>query len=150
MKCPYCSYTESKVLDSRETPNLESTRRRRECLGCSKRFTTYERIERLGLTVIKKDGSLEPFDREKLKKGILVACEKRPVSTEKIDDILNNIEAEVRKKKDSEIKSKSIGNLVMKNLLETDHVAYMRFTSVYRGFKSIDSFKKELTKLETK
>ena len=146
MKCPYCSFNETKVLDSRESESLEVTRRRRECEKCSKRFTTYERVE-TDLVVVKKDGSRENFEREKLKAGILKACEKRAVSQEQIESALSKIEAELREKDKSEIPSKIIGDLVMKNLKKLDKVAYIRFASVYRDFKDVDDFEEEVKKL---
>lgn len=146
MKCPYCNKEDTKVINKRETSNLEVTRRRRECLNCSKRFTTYERIE-TDLTVVKKDGRREQFNREKLKKSILRSCEKRPVDTNKIDFLINKIEAVLRDKNTSEIPSKLIGELVMKGLKELDKVAYIRFASVYRSFEDVADFKKEIKQL---
>lgn len=146
MKCPYCSSTESRVIDKRESsPGI--TRRRRECLKCKKRFTTYEKVEALNISLVKKDGTREAFDREKLEKGIKRACEKRPISQEKIDDILNEIEAELINRKSKEISSKDVGGLVMNKLKKLDKVAYIRFASVYREFEDIGSFEQELEKL---
>ncbi|MBD3313928.1 transcriptional repressor NrdR [Candidatus Woesearchaeota archaeon] len=145
MKCPYCS-GESRVIDKRDSsPGI--TRRRRECVKCKKRFTTYEKVEVLDLSIIKKDGTREAFDREKLEKGIKRACEKRPISQEKIDKVMNEIEAELLNKKTKELDSSEVGELVMKKLKKLDKIAYIRFASVYREFKDIDSFEKELDNL---
>lgn len=148
MKCPYCNSQDTKVVDKRETPDLSSTRRRRECLKCKKRFTTYERIEQINLFVIKKDQRREPFDKEKLRAGIVKACQKRPISHESIEKVLNEIELMLRKKKKTEIASKEIGEIVMKKLKKLDKVAYIRFASVYREFEDISSFEKELKSLK--
>jgi transcriptional repressor NrdR len=145
MRCPYCNYEETKVVDSRESEN--STRRRRECLKCKKRFTTYERVE-IDLMVIKKNGTREKFMREKIKNGIIKACEKRPISHEKIDSIVNKIEGKLRAKDTHEIGSQMIGELVMRELKKLDKVAYIRFASVYREFADIDDFQQELMKLK--
>jgi len=142
--CPYCSHPETKVLDSRESENM--VRRRRECIKCNKRFTTYERVE-FDLTVIKKDGRREPFSREKLKSGILKATQKRPVETEKIENAVNEIEQELRNLKSYEIPSKKIGDKVMSKLKSMDKVAYIRFASVYKDFKDIDDLAEELKKM---
>lgn len=147
MKCPYCGSSETKVLDKRETSDLIATRRRRECLKCNKRFTTYERVESAELIVVKKNGNRERFDRNKIKAGILKACEKRPIKIEKIDKIVDQIEAELRNKDSIEIESKEIGGLVMEKLKELDNVAYIRFASVYRQFTDLKSFEKEVEKL---
>jgi transcriptional repressor NrdR len=144
MKCPFCSNDEFKVVDSRESE--DTIRRRRECLKCEKRFTTYERIE-TDLIVIKKDGKREPYDREKMKRGILRACEKRPISNEKIDLFIDKIEQQLRKMNSSEVKSSIIGNKVIAGLKGLDKVAYIRFASVYKDFTDIDSFQEELKKL---
>lgn len=149
MKCPYCSSEGLKVVDKREADD-NSTRRRRECLSCEKRFTTYERIESVELVVVKKDGRRERFSREKIKAGILKACEKRPVSAEKIDKIVNDIEAELRSYDSIEIPGSKVGELVMKKLKALDKIAYIRFASVYREFEDLESFEKELKKLEKK
>jgi len=148
MKCPFCGNTQNKVIDKRETEDLEATRRRRECLKCRKRFTTYERIETTNFFVVKKDDRRENFSREKLKKGILRACEKRPVSMETIEQVVDSIEAELKSNKDKEVPGKKIGELVMRKLKKLDKVAYIRFASVYREFKDLSSFKEELSKLE--
>ncbi|AUA37883.1 NrdR family transcriptional regulator [Clostridioides difficile] len=143
MQCPYCNYKESKVIDSRHT-DLKSIRRRRECESCKKRFTTYEKIETTPLMVIKKDNSREYFDREKIKYGLLKACEKRPVSIEEIESIVVHIENEINKCFIEEIETKKIGEMVMDKLKELDEVAYVRFASVYRQFKDINTFVNEL------
>jgi len=142
MKCIFCSHSETKVVDSRESEDI--TRRRRECLKCKKRFTTYERAEPLQVYIIKKSNSRELFDREKLKKGIVRACEKRPISIEKIDNIVNKIEAKLRTLDTNEIQSKTLGEEVTKHLKQLDKVAYIRFASVYREFADIEDFKKEI------
>jgi transcriptional repressor NrdR len=148
MICPYCSSKETKVVDKRDNPNLNATRRRRECLRCKKRFTTYERTEQSDLIVIKKDKRREPFNREKLKNGIIKACQKRPVSYETIENVLNEIESELRKKSKTEVTSREIGELIMKKLKKLDKIAYIRFASVYRDFQDISSFEKELKSLK--
>ncbi len=148
MRCPYCGFSETKVLDSRESEDSDVTRRRRECEKCSKRFTTYERVEMLDLRVIKKNGNIEGFDRDKVLKGALKACEKRPIKIEKIEKLVDDIESELRKKETTEIPSKAIGELVMEKLKELDKVAYVRFASVYKEFKDIKSFEKELVKIK--
>ncbi len=147
MLCPYCRNYNSKVLDKRETMGEEVIRRRRECLKCKGRFTTYERVETLNITVIKKDGRKEPYMREKLKAGLVKAFEKRPVKSEDIEKIVNSIEAELRKKKKKQISTKAIGEIVIKKLKKRDEVAYLRFTSVYRSFQDAKSFEKELKTL---
>ncbi len=148
MRCPYCGKEESKVVDKRNTSR--GIRRRRECLGCGKRYTTYERIEPAEFSVIKKDGRRERFSREKLKAGIEKACEKRPISIEKIEKLVDEIVEELRKKGKKEIKSKAIGELVMRKLKKLDKVAYIRFASVYREFADINEFKEELKRLANK
>ncbi|MBT3406316.1 transcriptional repressor NrdR [Candidatus Woesearchaeota archaeon] len=147
MKCPYCGATETKVVDKRETENIEATRRRRECLKCEKRFTTYERIENIELLVIKKNGVREQFDRQKLLKGILRCCIKRDISQDKIEKVVDYVENELRNKETTEIKSREIGDFVMKKLRRIDQVAYIRFASVYRDFADLEEFEKELKKL---
>ena len=146
MKCPYCNNDETKVTDSRDTGTY-TIRRRRECLKCNKRFTTYEYIELTPIYVKKKDGRLEKFDRNKIKNGITKALEKRPVGHEKIGEILNNIEERIRRTGQEEIESKIIGEFVMDALKETDHVAYIRFASVYRSFADVSSFEEEIKNL---
>jgi len=147
MKCPYCSNQDTRVLDKRETEESNATRRRRECLKCKKRFTTYERVETLDLTIVKKDGRRENFDRHKLLAGLLKACEKRAIPRERIERIVDEIEAKLRSHKKTEIDSRFIGELVMKKLKKLDTVAYIRFASVYREFADLDSFKEEMEKL---
>lgn len=145
MKCPFCGYSESKVLDSRQIDDGARIRRRRQCLRCLKKFTTFEEIERIPLTVLKKDGSMEIFSREKLMNGILHSCEKRPISRADVEGIVDNIEARLMTK--GEVSSREIGELVMEYLNEKDKVAYVRFASVYKEFKDIDTFYKELEKI---
>lgn len=147
MKCPFCSYEESKVIDSRPTDEGERIRRRRECLKCSKRFTTYEMIESLPIIVIKKDSSREPFNREKLLNGMIRACEKRQVSLETLEKAIDDIEQAIQNSMDREVSSDKIGELVMEKLKAIDEVAYVRFASVYRQFKDINTFMNELNKL---
>ena len=147
MKCPFCGYEESKVIDSRPTDEGEKIRRRRECISCAKRFTTYEIIESVPIIVVKKDKSRQAFDRVKLFNGMLRACEKRPVSIEQIDKVVSDIEAELQNSLDREVTSVHIGELVMDKLKELDEVAYVRFASVYRQFKDINTFMDELAKL---
>ena len=148
MKCPYCSFEESKVIDSRPTDEGERIRRRRECLSCQKRFTTHEIIESLPIIVIKKDKSREVFNRDKLLNGLLRACEKRPVSLEKLENMIDDIEVVLQNSLDREVSSDKIGELVMDKLKDVDEVAYVRFASVYRQFKDVRTFMKELQKLE--
>ncbi|MDD6807637.1 MAG: transcriptional regulator NrdR [Oscillospiraceae bacterium] len=147
MKCPFCSYEESKVIDSRPTDEGERIRRRRECIKCGKRFTTYEIIESVPLVVVKKDKSREQFDRNKLFGGLLRACEKRPVSIQTIDDAVDEIEASLQNSLDREVTSDKIGELAMEKLKNIDEVAYVRFASVYRQFKDITTFVEEVTRL---
>lgn len=147
MKCPFCNYSESKVIDSRPTDEGERIRRRRECLKCSKRFTTYEIIENVPIVVIKKDKSRETFDRNKLLGGLLRACEKRPVSIDTLERIVDEIETLLQNSLDREISSQRIGTYAMEKLKLVDEVAYVRFASVYRQFKDINSFMEELSKI---
>ncbi len=147
MKCPFCEFEESKVIDSRPTDEGEAIRRRRECLKCAKRFTTYEKIENIPLMVIKKDGSRQMFDRVKLLNGIMRACEKRPVATIDMEHIVNEIEAATQNFLEREISSQKIGEMVMERLQKIDEVAYVRFASVYRQFKDINTFVEEVNKL---
>ncbi len=147
MKCPYCSYGETKVVDTRESENGSFVRRRRECIKCSKRFTTYERIERR-FAVVKKDGREEQYHRDKLALGIKKACEKRPVSEEEIEKFVDEVENELQELGKSKIESKTIGNIVMKKLKELDDVAYVRFASVCKEFQDLRSFEEELKKLK--
>ena len=147
MKCPYCAYEENQVLDSRDSEDLSSVRRRRECLKCGKRFTTYERVEMVDLFIIKKDGRREQFERNKLLVGIQRACEKRPISIDTIEDTVDEIEQNLRKRKTTEIPSKVIGEIVTRRLKAIDKVAYIRFASVYRAFEDVESFEKEVQNL---
>lgn len=144
MKCPYCGCKEDKVVDSRATAEESAVRRRRECLKCGRRFTTYEYIEEVSLMVIKKDGRREAFDRKKILAGIIRACEKRPISLEKMEDIVSWVERAIQKKSDREVSSEHIGELVMEKLKFLDDVAYVRFASVYRQFKDVGQFMVEL------
>ena len=146
MECPYCNHIETKVTDSRDTGTY-TIRRRRECLKCNKRFTTYEYIELTPVYIRKKDGRLEKFDRNKIKNGIIKALEKRPVSHDKIEEILEKIEEKIRRNGKEEIESKIIGEYVMEQLKEVDHVAYIRFASVYRQFTDVSSFQEEVKNL---
>ena len=147
MKCPFCAHLESKVVDSRPADEGASIRRRRECLACHKRFTTYETMECLPLMVIKKDGSRQSFDRTKVLAGLIRACEKRPVSYNTLEAMANEIEQVLQNKMEREVSSAEIGELVMERLKKTDEVAYVRFASVYRQFKDINTFMTELNKL---
>ncbi len=147
MRCPFCGFEESKVIDSRPTDEGERIRRRRECLQCGKRFTTYEVIETVPVVVIKKDKSRETFDRNKLLNGLLRACEKRPVSLDTLEKIVDDIETKLQNSLDREVPSSQIGTYAMDRLKEVDEVAYIRFASVYRQFKDISSFMDELDKL---
>ena len=147
MICPFCSNERTRVVDKRETGSGTVTRRRRECLKCGKRFTTYERMEALDLYIIKKDGRREPYDRQKLRAGMLKACEKRPISQETINKIVGKIENELRRLKSVEVGSKVVGEKVMRELRKLDKVAYIRFASVYREFADITDFQKELRDL---
>ena len=144
MRCPYCGNRNDSVIDSRGSKNGASVRRRRECLKCKRRFTTYEYVERVPLMVIKKDGRREPFEREKLIKGILVACEKRPIGVKRIEKLVDDIERYLERKHDREVASREIGELVMKHLHDVDEIAYVRFASVYRQFRDVGQFMKEL------
>lgn len=147
MKCPFCGHDESKVIDSRPADDGERIRRRRECLSCKKRFTTHEVIESVPIIVVKRDKSREVFDRAKLTGGILRACEKRPVSLEQIESVVDSIESSLQSSLDREVTSQSIGELAMEKLKDVDEVSYVRFASVYRSFKDINTFMEELTKL---
>lgn len=150
MKCPYCEHSGTKVLDSRPANENKSIRRRRECERCSRRFTTFEMIEETPLYVIKKDGRREEFSRDKILRGLLKACEKRPVSVEQLEVIVSEVEKEIRATAKAEVESREIGELVMEQLYPVDEVAYVRFASVYRQFKDINMFMKELTHLLAK
>ncbi|MCI6007511.1 transcriptional regulator NrdR [Oscillospiraceae bacterium LCP25S3_E10] len=147
MKCPYCSCEESKVIDSRSADDGERIRRRRECLNCGKRFTTHEVIETVPIMVVKRDRTRELFSREKLSQGLMRACEKRPVSVETIEGIINKIEMRLQNSLEREVTSQTIGEYAMEYLKEVDEVAYVRFASVYRQFKDINTFREELNKL---
>ena len=147
MKCPHCGYQESKVVDSRHSEDGLSIRRRRECLSCQKRFTTYETVESLPILVVKRDNSRQSFDRNKIMNGMLRACEKRPVSTQDLEKAVNEIEALVQNSLEREITTEFIGEQVMEKLKALDEVAYVRFASVYRQFKDIHSFMQELNKI---
>ena len=144
MKCRYCSSTESKVVDSRPTEDGTSIRRRRECINCGKRFTTYEKIEEIPIMVIKKDGTREPFDSEKILSGVRKACEKRPVSPADMELLVDTVVREVFNSLEQEVRSEAIGEMVMSRLKDLDEVAYVRFASVYRQFKDINTFMNEL------
>jgi transcriptional repressor NrdR len=146
MRCPFCKNSETKVTNKRDLDN--ETKRRRECLKCKKRFTTYEKLEARDLWVIKKDGRRESFDSEKIKKGLTRACEKRPISAEKIEMVIANIENKLKSSNKKEISTETIGELIMKELKKIDKVAYIRFASVYREFKDVGDFKKELRELK--
>ena len=150
MKCPYCGFGECKVIDSRPTEEGNAIRRRRECLKCQKRFTTYEKLETISLVVIKQDNSRQAYDREKVIRGLIRACEKRPVSIDQIEKVVTDIETELQNSLDREVTSVHIGELVMDKLKGLDEVAYVRFASVYRQFKDINTFMDELTKLLSK
>jgi transcriptional repressor NrdR len=150
MRCPFCNHPDSKVIDSRASEDANAIRRRRECLICQKRFTTYERIEEAPLIVIKKDERREPFDRQKILNGLLRACEKRPVSVLTIEQLTDSIERDLRNRMDPEISSTTIGELVMSGLKNLDEVAYVRFASVYRQFKDVATFMDELQELLSK
>ena len=148
MQCLFCSSTQSRVTDKRRSPS--GIRRRRECLKCKRRFTTYETVSDNGLYVIKKDGRKERFDKEKIEKGIEKAFEKRPIEKEKIEKMVNEIEEQIRRKGKKEIKSSTIGELVIKKIKKVDNIAYLRFASVYRDFQDIKDFKKELQEISVK
>jgi transcriptional repressor NrdR len=147
MKCPYCDHPESKVIDSRESKSGFTIRRRRECLSCEKRFTTYEKIEEIPYMVVKKDGRRQRFESQNIMRGLLKACEKRPVPVGKLEEIVEEIENDLQEKPEKEIKTAEIGQFVMDKLKSLDKVAYVRFASVYREFKDVLEFKKELEKL---
>ncbi|MCD6193250.1 MAG: transcriptional regulator NrdR [Candidatus Aminicenantes bacterium] len=147
MKCPFCGYEESKVIDSRETKNGLTIRRRRECLSCHKRFTTYEKIEEIPYMVVKKDGTRQPFDGQKILRGMIKACEKRPVALSTLEEIVEEIESMLQERPEKEMTTAEIGQLVMQRLKKLDKVAYVRFASVYREFKDVVEFKEELERL---
>ena len=150
MKCPFCGHKEDKVIDSRSTQDDSSIRRRRECLQCGKRFTTYEYIEKIPLMVIKKDSRREPFDRNKILQGLIKASQKRPISMAQLESLVEEVEKEIQKKYDREIESKAIGELVIQRLARLDDVAYVRFASVYRQFKDVNEFMRELKDILSK
>ena len=150
MKCMYCDHTDSKVIDSRPSDDGAAIRRRRECANCGKRFTTYETVETTPILVIKSNGNRQAFDANKLKNGIIKSCEKRPVPMWKIDELVENIQKSIYNSLEQEVSSKKIGEMVMEGLKEIDEVAYVRFASVYRSFKDISTFMKELKKLQKK
>lgn len=147
MKCPFCDYYDTKVVDSRPTDEGQAIRRRRECIKCSKRFTTYEKMESIPLIIVKKDGNREPYNRDKILTGMLKACEKRPVPMKVIEDIVDQIEKELYNCMDKEVTSQYVGEIIMSKLKDLDEVAYVRFASVYRQFKDINTFMEELKKL---
>ena len=144
MRCPFCSHNDAKVVDSRSSKDGEAIRRRRECLHCGRRYTTYERIEKTPLVVVKKDGRREDFDRGKILEGVRIACQKRPISTETLESLVNRIEKHFQETEQKEISAVSIGELVVKELYSLDDVAYVRFASVYRDFKDVNQFMSEL------
>lgn len=148
MKCPFCGFEESKVIDSRPADDGERIRRRRECLNCAKRFTTHEVIETVPIVVVKRDKSREVFNRSKLMSGILRACEKRPISVEQVEKMIDNIEAQLQSGYDREVTSQHIGEMVMELLKDIDKVAYIRFASVYKNFEDEDTFLEELSRLK--
>ncbi|AAK79664.1 transcriptional repressor NrdR [Clostridium acetobutylicum] len=150
MKCPFCGYSESKVVDSRSTEDNMAIRRRRECLECSKRYTTYEKVEDIPILVIKKDSSREFFDKSKVINGLIKSCEKRPVSRQQIEDIASDVEKSISNQMVTEVKSDAIGEMVMEKLKEIDEIAYVRFASVYRQFKDINTFMEEILNLVNK
>jgi len=147
MKCPYCSFTESKVIDSRPAEDGTSIRRRRECLKCQKRFTTYEKLETISLVVVKQDNSRQPYDREKIVRGLIRACEKRPITYAQMEDVADQIESELYQMMSKEVTSTEIGEKVMSHLKELDEVAYVRFASVHKHFSNIESFMTALKEL---
>lgn len=149
MKCPYCACQDTRVIDSRDTNELETVRRRRQCVACSRRFTTYERVELPTLQVVKRDGRAEDFDRDKLEVGVLKACEKRPIARERIDHIIDEVEEELRHIHGDAVESLHIGEMVLAKLKDIDEVAYLRFASVYKSFHDATHFEKELQQLRT-
>jgi len=150
MKCPYCGHEEDKVVDSRSSQEGDAIRRRRECLKCQRRYTTYEHIEGVSLMVVKKDGRRESFDRKKILSGLVKSCEKRPVSVEKLEDTVDDIERTLQRNFDKEVESVEVGELIMQRLGKLDQVAYVRFASVYREFKDVNQFMKELKQILAK
>lgn len=150
MRCPFCGHNEDKVVDSRESNEFDTIRRRRECLKCAKRFTTYERTEEIPLMVVKKDGRREPFDRKKILAGLMKACEKRPVALEQVESLVDDIERELLRQDQKEINSRRIGEIIMSKLPAIDEVAYVRFASVYREFRDINQFMQTLKQMLSK
>ncbi len=150
MRCPFCGYNEDKVVDSRESNEFDAIRRRRECLKCGKRFTTYERTEEIPLMVVKKDGRREPFDRKKILAGLIKACEKRPVALEQVESLVDEIERELLRQDQKEINSRRVGEIIMAKLPAIDEVAYVRFASVYREFRDINQFMQTLKQMLSK
>lgn len=150
MHCPFCGHNEDKVVDSRESNEFDTIRRRRECLKCAKRFTTYERTEEIPLMVVKKDGRREPFDRKKILAGLMKACEKRPVALEQVESLVDDIERELLRQDQKEINSRRIGEIIMSKLPAIDEVAYVRFASVYREFRDINQFMQTLKQMLSK
>jgi len=147
LRCPYCDGDDTEVVETRDSEDLAAIRRRRQCVKCERRFTTYERAEKIELMVIKKDGQREVFDREKLRRGVLKAVEKRPISIELIDDLVNQVERELRRKDKVEISSKQIGNSILRKLKKIDKVAYLRFASVYLDFEDLGDFEEAIEKV---
>jgi transcriptional repressor NrdR len=150
MRCPYCGHEEDKVVDSRSSQEGDAIRRRRECLKCQRRYTTYEHIEGVSLMVVKKDGRRESFDRKKVLSGLIKSCEKRPVSVEKLEETVDDIERTLQRNFDKEVASVEVGELIMQRLGKLDQVAYVRFASVYREFKDVNQFMKELKQILAK
>ena len=148
MKCPFCNHPEDRVIDSRESEDGFSVRRRRECMGCAKRFTTYEQMEKIPVMVIKKDNRREQFSKDKILKGLLHACEKRPISIDKLQEIVESVETKIQSDMKKEIASKEIGEMVMAELQKIDKVAYVRFASVYREFQDVEDFSEQLSALK--
>lgn len=147
MRCPFCQHPDSDVVDTRKLNGGETIRRRRRCVACGKRFTTYERVESVSLTVVKKDGEREPYDREKLMRGVRTACYRRPISVRQLDSLVNDVEAELMAMDEQEVASKTIGDLLMRELRELDDVAYIRFASVYRSFADIGKLREAVDEL---
>ncbi len=147
MNCPFCSYNDSKVIDSRPTDEGQAIRRRRECMSCAKRFTTYEKVDEIPLIVVKKNGNREPYNRNKILNGVIRSCEKRPVSIKDIEDLVDGIEKQIYNTMEREITTELIGNLVIDKIKDLDEVAYVRFASVYREFKDINTFMDEVKKI---
>jgi len=147
LKCPYCAKSETDVVETRDTEDLGAIRRRRQCVSCERRFTTYERPEEVELMIIKKDGKREAFDREKLRKGVLKAIEKRPISIELVDELVDKVEREVRRKDAVEVSSKLVGGSVLRKLKKIDKIAYLRFASVYLDFEDLKDFEKAIDKI---